>query len=145
LNLNDLNIDLLIQKSKDIRNAINDIKEYTNVDLEEFLRNNMVKDSTKYKLIVAIEGSITICNHIASRLGKRVPESYSDCFEIISELGVISEELTKKLVNMSKFRHVLIHLYWKIDDNKIFEIAKKNVKDLLEFINQLGKFLKEKK
>jgi len=143
LNLNNLNIDLLIKKTKDIRNVINDIKKYTNIGLEEFLQNNLLIDSIKYKLIVAIEGSITICNHLASRLGERVPESYSDCFKIISELGVISGELTKKLVNMSKFRHVLIHLYWKIDDSKIFEIARNNVNDLTEFLNQLGKFLKE--
>ncbi|MBA5942437.1 MAG: DUF86 domain-containing protein [Methanophagales archaeon] len=64
----------------------------------------------KYRLITAIEAVISICNHIIARKFKRAPESYSDCFILLHECGVISKELAEKLGNMARFRNMLVHI-----------------------------------
>jgi uncharacterized protein YutE (UPF0331/DUF86 family) len=43
------------------------------------------------------------------------------------------------LINMAKFRNLLVHLYWKIDDEKINEILQKELTDFDEFIRQIAK------
>lgn len=139
-----MNINLLVQKAKEIRNAIRDLQIYTSTELEFFMQKMTLIDSTKYKLLITIEGCISICYHIVSRVGDRVPESYSDCFEILSKLDVITQSLAEKLMEMAKFRNLLIHLYWKVDDKRVYEIATDNLGDIEEFLDQVGEYLKEK-
>ena len=139
-----MNLSFFVRKANQIRNAIKDVQNYTSTTLEKFLQEMTLIDSTKYKLLVAIEGCIAICNHIASRIGKRVPESYSDCFQIISELGVISEALAENLMEMAKFRNLLTHIYWTVDNKKVYSYSKNNLGDLEKFLDEIGKYLKEK-
>ncbi|MHA1310205.1 MAG: type VII toxin-antitoxin system HepT family RNase toxin [Candidatus Helarchaeota archaeon] len=138
------NINLLIEKANDIKNAINDLKEYTLLKLEDFLEDNKLIDATKYKLLIAIEVCISICLHIATRKFRSIPSNYSECLKILSEKNIISEILTEKLINMVKFRNLLIYLYWKISNKKVFEYIKNNLKDLEAFISGISNFLSVK-
>ncbi|MHA1229368.1 MAG: type VII toxin-antitoxin system HepT family RNase toxin [Candidatus Helarchaeota archaeon] len=113
-----LDINLLINKANDIKNAINDLNEYTLLKLEDFLHDKKLIDATKYKLLIAIEACISICLHITSRKFRKIPNNYSECFKILCDENIISESLTKNLINMVKFRNLLIHLYWKINNIK---------------------------
>ncbi|MBU2440103.1 DUF86 domain-containing protein [bacterium] len=53
--------------------------------------------------------------------------------------GIISKELSKKLINMAKFRNLLVHLYWKVNDEKIYEILQYELVDFDEFIEQIAR------
>lgn len=80
-----------------------------------------------------------ICNHIIAKEHIGVPESYSDCFKILGERNIISGELSEKLINMAKFRNLLVHLYWKVDDEKIYEILQSELDDFEDFIKQIAR------
>jgi len=139
----EFNMDFLRIEANRIRNSIKDIRKYTTAEIEEFLQEPSLIDSTKYKLLIAIEGCIAICNHFTSRMSNRVPNSYSECFEILYSLNIITQDLTQKLIKMAKFRNLLIHIYWEVDDKKIYEISKKDLGDIEEFLGQIGEFIKE--
>jgi len=57
----------------------------------------------------------------------------------LRDRGIISKELSKKLINMAKFRNLLVHLYWKVDDEKIYEILQSELADFDEFIEQIAR------
>jgi Protein of unknown function DUF86. len=40
---------------------------------------------------------------------------------------------------MAKFRNMLVHIYWEIDDAKVLEIIRDDLKDLEEFMGEVGK------
>jgi uncharacterized protein YutE (UPF0331/DUF86 family) len=40
-------------------------------------------------------------------------DSYSKCFEILKNDGVISDSLAKQLGEFAGFRNVLVHRYWR--------------------------------
>jgi uncharacterized protein YutE (UPF0331/DUF86 family) len=89
--------------------------------------------------MVAVEACIDISNHIIAKEHIGVPESYSDCFKILRDRGIISKELSEKLINMAKFRNLLVHLYWKVNDEKIYEILQYELVDFDEFIEQIAR------
>ncbi len=62
---------------------------------------------------LAIQQMIDVCKHIVSRLNLREPISYADCFEILEEKRIVSEENLDKYKNMVKFRNLLIHIVFK--------------------------------
>jgi len=42
---------------------------------------------------------------------------------------------------MARFRNLLVHMYWKIDYEKVFEILKKDINNLSNFAGQIAKLL----
>jgi len=136
-----INHSLIKERISEIRQAIEGLKSLAALEKNEFLGDLNWCDSAKYKLIVAIEAAISICNHIAARKFKKAPESYADCFLMLGDLKVISKELSEKLSNMAKFRNMLVHIYWQIDNEKVYEILNNNLIDLEDYIKELKKFI----
>jgi len=82
----EINRGLTKRRAAEIKKAVEELKSIASADKEKFLSSPTSIDAAKYKLLVAIEAALSICNHIAARLGKKVPESYSDCFIILGSL-----------------------------------------------------------
>nr|WP_206205853.1 DUF86 domain-containing protein [Thermococcus sp. Bubb.Bath] len=127
---------MIERKLGDIKGALIELRRITGKGKEEFLSNVYLRYAAKYLLITAIEAAFSVCNHIAVRRG-RVPGSYSECFTELSRLGIISRELAEKLSRMAKFRNLLVHQYWRIDDERVFEILEKDTSDFEEFIREV--------
>lgn len=45
----------------------------------------------------------------------------------MGEIGFFNEELLEKLVKMAKFRNRLVHIYWEIDDEVIYEVLQDDI------------------
>ncbi|MDI6793208.1 MAG: DUF86 domain-containing protein, partial [bacterium] len=102
-------------------------------------------DTAKYNFIVAIESAIDISNHIIARKSLGKPEDYSAVFSILGEAEVFSKEVVIRLKQMARFRNMLVHLYWKVDNNRLYEILKGNLDDFAIFEEGIRKFLKDER
>lgn len=131
----------LIGTLNQARGLLDELRE---TPLEEFLADFRNTSSAKYLLVVATESAIDICNHIAARAYRRAPSSYSDCFTVLAEAKVITDDLAKRLMSMAQFRNVLVHLYWEVDDKRVYEILQNNLGDLDEYRDQVVRWMVEK-
>ncbi|MFZ2330847.1 MAG: DUF86 domain-containing protein [Atribacterota bacterium] len=122
----------------EIEKSLTVLKEFSLKGSEEIISDLKILGSIKYYLIVAIEACIDISNHIIAKEHLGVPQTYSDCFRILQENNIISNHLAQKLINMAKFRNLLVHLYWDINDKKIYEILQSELDDFKEFIKQIS-------
>ncbi len=128
-------VTLLISEYK---SSLQLLKDIALLDGDSFMKDPHKIASAKYNLIVAIEASIDICNHLISKNGYRVPEDYADTFKILAEAGLIPKDFAEnKLVKMARFRNRLVHLYWKIDNEMLFNIVTGDLKDLEQLLNEL--------
>ena len=133
------NVDRIRQIMGEINVALRKLDGYAGIAAEDFLANPEKVDGAKYNLIVAIEGAMDICHSIVARAGGRAPQDHADCFQILGELNFLKEELVERLKRMAKFRNLLVHLYWKVDDRKVYSILKEDLRDIrryLEIINR---------
>ncbi len=122
----------------EIEKSLTILKEFSLKGREEVISDLKILGSIKYYLIVAIEACIDISNHIIAKEHLGVPQTYSDCFKILQANNIISNQLAQKLINMAKFRNLLVHLYWDINDKKIYEILQSELDDFKEFIKQIS-------
>ena len=139
--MSEIDVDLVNRRLAEIKQLLGELRDIVRLGLEKFLSDPYVRDAAKYKLIVAIEAAISVCNHIVVRVVKEIPSSYSDCFIILGKHGIISQDLAEKLADMARFRNVLVHIYWKVDDKKVYEIMKKDISDLEVFIKEVKKYV----
>ena len=129
-----LNKELLLKRIQDIRESVEIIKQYKNISLDEFLQNQAVLDRVKYRFILAIEAAISMCNHISNRYGFGVPEGFAHCFKLLADHNVIKSELALELQKMSRFRNILVHLYWQVDNKQVYEIMQNYLHDFEDYI-----------
>ena len=100
--------------------------------------------SAKYFLIVAIEAAIDLCTHVIARNKLRVPNDYADTFRVMEEEGLLSKGLVERLVEMAKFRNRLVHIYWEVDNEVVYEILQDDIRDIEAFVDAFMNVLSEK-
>lgn len=139
------NSDKIAKLVSEMRKAINRLNALKTIDKKSFLNDPDKIGSVKYSFIVAIESAIDICNHIISQNGYRVPEDYADAFQVIGEQGAFDNDFTKSLKNMAKFRNRLVHLYWEVDDEQVYEFLQTHLDDFKTFLDNISVFLELEK
>jgi len=134
----------LVTLVSEFRKSYLQLQKLKDLGQEDFLKDPDKIGSAKYQFIVAIESSIDMCNHIISRNGYRVPEDYGDTFKVMAEQGAFDQSFSEELVKMAKFRNRLVHLYWEIDDSRLYSILEDHLADLKKFLNSIASFLQWK-
>lgn len=137
----EVNLDRLRELAGQLRNAVRELREIGGLGRDSFLRDRRLVNSAKYLLIVAAEAALDICNHLAARRGGRSPRDYADCIEILGELGAVDDELRARLVKIARFRNLLVHLYWKVDDGEVCRVIQEDLEDLDAYLASLGRYL----
>ncbi len=139
------NPDKIASLVSEMRKAINRLKSLGTLDKESFLNDPDKIGSAKYNFVIAIESAIDICNHIISQNGYRAPEDYADTFQVLGEQGVFDKDFLRALKDMARFRNRLIHLYWEVDDEQVYEILQSRLDDFKTFLDRTAAFLKLEK
>ena len=125
----------------ELRKSLTMLSRLADLPQQSFLADPDKIGSTKYHFIVAIESCIDMGNHIISRNGYRIPEDYGDTFTVLSEVGALPSDFSEELRLMARFRNRLVHLYWKVDDQQLYEILNKRLGDFKTFIDSISAFL----
>ncbi len=135
------NPDKITRLISELRKAVRNLLRLRSNEKHSFLSDPDKIGSAKYHFIVAIESAIDICSHIVSRNRFRVPEDYADTFRVIHENGGIDAQLVLTLREMTKFRNRLVHLYWEVDDELIYDILQTRLGDFDRFLERISDFL----
>lgn len=124
-----------------INEALGRLRQLQQLSLAEFLGDFRNTESTKYLLVVACEAAIDICNHVAARRGGGAPDEYAQCFVILADLQVIERELANRLQSMARFRNLLVHLYWKVDNERVYQVLANNLTDVDDYCHQIAQWM----
>ncbi|GFR36353.1 type VII toxin-antitoxin system HepT family RNase toxin [Thermobrachium celere] len=136
----------LITQLRLLKKYIDMLKKISLNSKEEYLMDDILKGAAERYLQLAIETCINIGSRIISleQFDKNIsaPETYADVFEILKNIGLVDEEFSKNLKNMAKFRNKLVHMYWELDDEFVFNLIKNNLVDIEEFMKIVANYIK---
>lgn len=120
-------------------------------DALQLLRNLVAKDfeeltiyerlSVRYLIIQLVEAAASICVRVLLSVYNEMPEGFPECFTRLGLKGVLPKDLASKLASAARLRNLLVHRYWTIADEKVYESVKKGLKDFEHFITHVRKFL----
>ena len=136
--------DVLKRLFDELDRSLEKLTELSKLSERELLDHYASIDAAKYNFIVAIGAGVDICNRIIAKENFGYPQEYSEVIKLMGEKGVFSEGLVARLVEMVKFRNLLVHLYWKIENKKLYGYLKENLGDFEEFKSAVRKFLRNK-
>lgn len=141
--MNDLENSVLNRLFTEMNESLRKLSSLSKLSKDEFLGHYEKIDTAKYNFIVAIEAIIDICNRIISKRELGFPQDYSDVIKLMSQEGVLEGDLVGRLVEMVKFRNMLVHLYWKIENDRLYQYLRENLGDFEAFKEAIRKYLKK--
>lgn len=113
------------------------LQEIIQQDRQEFLADPKSIGSTRYYLQVSIETCISIANHIIATDRLRAPKDYKDSFKVLNESGILPDDFTRIMREMAGLRNLLVHLYWDVDDQMLYDAIQLGLGDFEAFVQHI--------
>lgn len=119
------------------------LREKSRVSEKDYLDSRDLQAIIERRLQTATESAINIGNHMIARLGFRPPQDYADVFRILGENRMLPRDLADAMMDMAKFRNLLVHVYWAIDHQRIFGGLPARLETLEAFARHVVQWLKQ--
>ena len=74
---------------------------------------------TSHAMLVSIQSAIDLANQLIAQHRLRHPETYREAFELLAEASILTPELSDNLADLAGFRNVLVHIYWRLDLQRV--------------------------
>lgn len=136
-----INIQKIRNIISDIENSIEELKAITSCSLEDFKKDRRNYGLAEHYLRRALEGILTVGSHILSRL----PAKTKDYRQIILSLGeykIVPEEFAEKNKRLASYRNRLVHLYWDVSAEELYQVIKQHTDDLSMFCSYYKEVIK---
>lgn len=102
-----------------------------------------VLKSLKYSTIVIAEAIASVLQHILAKKHNTVIDGYTSVFVKSREKQIISDSLMARLQPFIQFRNMLVHQYWRVDDNVFVQNLSAGLKDFHDFVIEIKQLLDE--
>lgn len=129
--------DVLVNKAAIIERCVARVREEHAGDDHNLTDVPARQDSIILNLQRACEAAIDLAMHEVRvrRLG--VPQETRDAFTLLRDVGVLTPELTERMMAMVGFRNVAVHDYRRLDLAIVRSIVTERLGDFLEFAKAL--------
>lgn len=136
-----INYQLVRDRAREIRESIQKVQQYAAVPDDEFFADERNLYSVEHLLLVAIEAAASLCNHILAKTASQAPVSYGECFEGLRLVHRLDDQLTARLVQMARFRNLLVHRYWDVDPGRVLTYARESQADFEVYLKAIGEIV----
>ncbi len=136
-----INVELVRHRAREIRESLGKIRAYTAQADADFLADERNLYTVMHLLLISIEAVAAICNHLLAKTAREAPASYAECFEGLHHLNILDEALQDRLIQMARFRNILVHRYWQIEPERVLRYARENLDDFDNYLYQIGQFV----
>lgn len=109
---------------------------------EEFAADIERLWAVEHGLQLCIQCVIDVCDYLVAQLGLGVAATHLEAVELLCQAGVLPESLRSALINMMRFRNILVHAYLRVDVDKVRENLQKGLPDFAEFARCVLEFLR---
>ncbi len=132
-------LDQIASETIDLENIISQ----KNKKEDEILQDPHIIKSLKYSTIVIAEAIASALQHILAKKYNIVIDGYMAVFRESKEHKVISTELLTRLQPFFRFRNMLVHQYWRVDNKVFVENLRNGLNDFRIFVNETRKVINE--
>lgn len=131
------NIETIENKISSVRKYLKILENYKKVSSPEIESDINLKGALERYLYLAVQATIDLAEAVISYNNFRKPTVLSESFDILNEEGMISSELTKKLVKMVGFRNIIAHDYEELNYDIVFDVLHNKLNDIEEFSKKM--------
>lgn len=114
---------------------------FQNLSLDEYREDDDIQTIVERKLQLAIQTCMDIANYIIARQKLHIPDDEENIFLVLSQEGIIEDDLAKRMKGMVNFRNILVHEYLEIDNEIVHTKLTENLQDFDKFARSIVDFI----
>lgn len=118
---------------QELQDATGDWKRYQSIPREEFFSSRDTRNMVFHAMMVAIQSAIDVATDIIAEERFQKPATYRETFEILGKNGILPAPLVRELSALAGFRNVLVHIYWDLDLEQVYEVLQRDLGFLEDF------------
>jgi len=109
---------------------------------DEFKRDIDTRELCVHYLRIALECVLDICRHFLAVKGVSLAEvDTTNLIELAGEKGLIDPGFAQRIRGMAGMRNAIVHVYWRLDYDAIYEAITRRLGDFDEFARQVRDYL----
>lgn len=120
---------------------MNDLRSLQDVDPQTYSENLLIRRTVERTLHLAVEAGLDIGQRIIAQEGFRTPDDNKDVFAVLSEENVLPAELLPDLVQMARFRDLIVHDCARIDNLIVHSILQQRLGDFDRYAQAILRYL----
>ncbi len=93
--------------------------------------------SLKYSVIIIAEAIAGTLQHILAKEHNAVVDGYMDVFVKSERFNLLSAQLISRLQPFIRFRNMLVHQYWRVDDTTFLSNLRQGLEDFRDFVKDI--------
>ena len=124
------------------REALEEVREISTMDLNEFVRSRRARFSLRYSVVLSLESLTDLAVAILEKDFDVMAESYREAFLKLAEKGIVNAELAESMARLAGLRNMIVHRYWTIDDTRIYHSARgSGVRAVEDFVEEVRRYV----
>jgi uncharacterized protein YutE (UPF0331/DUF86 family) len=130
-----VNHDRIMKYLNDIAAELEDIQALLAHPDEELLAQSHYIKALKYSTIVVAESMANVLQHVLAKEHNVVIRGFADVFMKARDLQVMPADLIDRLLPFARFRNMLVHQYWRVQDRVFLANLRNGLEDFRAFAN----------
>jgi uncharacterized protein YutE (UPF0331/DUF86 family) len=131
----------ILEQLRRLDGDLRKLKEKAQLPKTAYLTDSDAQDVVERRLQTAAECCLNIGNHVIAALGLEMAEDYASVFHSLAAGGVIPSDVAEAMADMARFRNLLVHLYWKVDQARIRQTLPQRIETLAAFSQAIVQYL----
>lgn len=127
--------EIIGQKIESLRRCVERVHQKSPATAAALASDPDAQDILTLNLTRAVQLCVDIGAHLIAVQGKPAPDTMGQTFDVLSDMGVINEELALRMKKAVGFRNIAVHNYEAIDWHIAHIIATRHVDDFAAFAN----------
>jgi len=125
--------ELVLRKAAALEGYLGELEQFRSIDLEAYRAEWKTQRVVERSMHLAIEVCLDLGDHLIADRGLRVPTTQAEIFEILRDADILDASLSQSLMQMARFRNLLVHDYARIEPEKVLTILRGHLGDLDAF------------
>jgi uncharacterized protein YutE (UPF0331/DUF86 family) len=125
--------DLLRRKLAELGTLLAQISEFKDTTVEAYRSDWRTQRIVERTLQMAIESCLDIANHVVADSKLRIPSTYAETFDVLTEAGLLNPSMQLSMRRMVGFRNIVVHEYARVDADHVVRILHEHLGDLAAF------------
>ena len=118
---------------------VSSLRKLAAMPRDQFLAGEHLIASAKYHFTIAIQCCLDVAAHVIASEGLAPADSYAGSFAVLVKEGILPADMQETYEDMAKFRNRLVHVYYDVDDKRVYRFLQEVLGDFDTFAAAIAK------
>ena len=111
---------------------------------DQFMTDVDTRDLCVHHLRIALESVLDVCRHFLAVVGVSLAElDTTNLIVLAGDKGLLDATFARHIRGMAGMRNAIVHVYWRLDNEAIYQAVTERLVDFDEFARQVQHYLAE--